>query len=177
MNIHDSWKELFDDYEFNLDTIYTGDKDIYPKDINDVFKVFTMDVKDIQIVLLGQDLYYSNEKQADGLSFSVSDDVKIPPSLKNIFLEIKKEFPERNYTFKNGNLTKWFQREKIFLLNCSLTVEKSKPGSHMSLWKNFTNDVIKYINENNKNCVYILLGKFSEGKKQLIKKLNIKILS
>ena len=78
------------------------------------------------------------------------------------------EFPDRNYKFESGNLEQWFYREKIFLLNCSLTVQKSKPGSHMEIWKEFTDDVIKFINKNNKNCIYILLGKYSENKKILI---------
>ena len=130
--------------------------------------VFKMNVEDIRTVLLGQDPYYANEHQAHGLSFSVPEYIKIPPSLKNIFKEIELEFPERKYNFINGNLTKWFQDENIFLLNCSLTVKKSKPNSHMNIWKKFTDDVIKFINEKNKNCVYLLLGNFAHNKIKLI---------
>jgi uracil-DNA glycosylase len=167
-NIHSSWKKLFSNYEFNLESIYDEDVEVFPKNIDDIFKVFQMDVNKIRIVLLGQDCYHSNEKQAHGLSFSVPKGVPIPPSLKNIFNEIQKEFPDRNYKFLDGDLTKWFENEYIFLLNCSLTVEKSSPGSHIEIWKEFTDDVIKYISKNNKKCVYILLGKFAENKKGLI---------
>ena len=66
-----------------------------------------------------------------GLAFSVPQNVKIPPSLANIFKELKNEFPERGYNFKHGDLTKWSTIENIFLLNCALTVKKSKPLSHM----------------------------------------------
>ena len=169
-NIHSSWNEVFYKHDIVLETIYDKNKVIYPKNQEDVFKVFKMDVKDIKVVLLGQDPYYANENQAHGFSFSVPRYTKIPPSLKNIFTEIGNEFLDRNYKFKNGDLTKWFENEKIFLLNCSLTVEKSKVGSHMSLWNKFTNDVIKFINDKNKNCVYILLGNFAHNKMKLIDK-------
>jgi uracil-DNA glycosylase len=173
-NIHSSWDTLFSTYEFNLESIYK-DSEVYPKDINDVFKVFKMDVNKIKIVLLGQDCYHSNDKQAHGLAFSVPKGVLIPPSLKNIFIELSNEFPDRNYKFLHGDLSKWFENEFIFLLNCSLTVEKGNPGSHINIWKQFTDDVIQYINKNNKNCVYILLGKFAENKKSLIDSKNILI--
>jgi uracil-DNA glycosylase len=89
--------------------------EIYPpKEL--VFRVFEMDVKYIRILLLGQDPYHG-PNQAHGLSFSVPDSEKIPPSLKNIYKELKLEFPERNYTFNTGNLEQWFQRENIFLLH------------------------------------------------------------
>ena len=167
-HIHSSWGPLFKNHNIDLDTIYKDYNDIYPKDKQDTFKVFKMNVEDIRTVLLGQDPYYANEHQAHGLSFSVPEYIKIPPSLKNIFKEIELEFPERKYNFINGNLTKWFQDENIFLLNCSLTVKKSKPNSHMNIWKKFTDDVIKFINEKNKNCVYLLLGNFAHNKIKLI---------
>lgn len=168
MSIHESWNKLFEEYYFNLDSIYQPNVSVFPKNKNDVFKVFEMDVNKIRVVLLGQDCYHANEFQANGLAFSVQKDVTIPPSLRNIFKELQNEFPERNYSFNHGDLTSWAENEKIFLLNCSLTVEKSKPGSHMNIWKDFTDGVIKYIDEHNKNCVFILLGKFSESKKSLI---------
>ena len=91
-NIHESWIPIFEKHNINLDELYINDNDknneiIYPsKDL--VYKVFTMDVKDIKIVLLGQDCYHG-EGQAHGLSFSVPENMKIPPSLKNIYKEIK----------------------------------------------------------------------------------------
>jgi uracil-DNA glycosylase len=91
--IHDSWKKLFNKYDINIDEIYETGEVYPPKEM--VFKVFQMDVKDIRIVLLGQDPYHG-PNQAHGLSFSVPDGEKIPPSLKNIFKELNLEFPERN---------------------------------------------------------------------------------
>jgi uracil-DNA glycosylase len=127
-----------------------------------------MDVKDIRVVLLGQDPYHG-PNQAHGLSFSVPDGEKIPPSLKNIFKELILEFPERNYNFKCGNLDKWFLREKIFLLNSSLTVQRGKAGSDMKKWEAFTDQVIKFISEQNDDCVFLLLGNYAKSKNKFIK--------
>jgi len=171
--IHISWKKLFDNYGINLDNLYNNEYEIIYPPKESIFRVFEMDVSDIKIVLIGQDPYHSHG-QAHGLSFSVPENVKIPPSLKNIFKEIKLEFPERNYKFRHGNLEKWFYKEKIFLLNSSLSVINGKPGSHMRLWCEFTNDVIEYIHENNKNCVFLLLGNFAKSKAVYIQnKYNI----
>ena len=168
-NINESWRHIFDKHHINLDELYINDKNnevIYPpKDL--VYKVFSMDVKDIKIVLLGQDCYHG-EDQAHGLSFSVPIDIKIPPSLRNIYKELQGEFPERNYKFHSGNLEKWFYREKIFLLNASLSVIKEKPGSQMKIWEGFTNNVIKFVSEQNKSCVFLLLGNFAKAKECII---------
>lgn len=164
--IHDSWKTIFNKYDFDLDEIYEAGEVYPPKHL--VFRVFEMDVKEIRIVLLGQDCYHG-PKQAHGLSFSVPDSEKIPPSLKNIFKELNLEFPERNYHFISGNLEQWFLRERIFLLNSALTVEKGKAGSHMNIWKEFTDEVIKCISEQNDNCVFLLLGNYAKSKQIFIK--------
>lgn len=160
--IHKSWDRVFKKYNFEFD----DDEDIYPPREH-IFRVFEMDIKEIRTILLGQDVYHS-EGQAMGLSFSVPDGVKIPPSLQNIFKEIKRNFPDRNYNFKSGNLEKWFYTQKIFLLNCALTVIPGHPGSHMKEWKEFTNDVIKYVCKHNKHCVFVLLGNFAKSKSDLI---------
>ena len=164
--IHESWNELFTKYNFDLDNLYNTNNIIYPKK-DQVFRVFEMDVNEIKILLLGQDPYH-NPNQANGLSFSVNDNIKIPPSLRNIYKEIQSEFPERNYTFTSGNLERWFNEEKIFLLNASLTVIQNKPSSQMSLWNTFTNDVIKYISHNNDKCIFVLLGNFAKSKDNYI---------
>jgi uracil-DNA glycosylase len=170
--IHKSWKPLFDEYitdiNINLDKIYNTTDIIYPPK-EKIFKVFEMDTKEIKVLLLGQDPYH-NPCQANGLSFSVETGVKVPPSLKNIFKEIKNEFPDRNYDFttNNGNIERWFYEEKIFLLNASLTVIENKPASQMHLWENFTNNVIKYISDNNDKCVFLLLGNYAKSKEKFI---------
>jgi uracil-DNA glycosylase len=165
--IHDSWLPIFSKYSFSiLDTIYENNE-VYPsREL--VFRVFEMDVKEIRICLVGQDCYHG-PNQAHGLSFSVPTNQKIPPSLRNIFKELKLEFPDRNYNFTSGSLEQWFYREKIFLLNSSLTVEKGKAGSHMNIWTKFTDDIIKFISENNPNCVFLLLGNYAKLKTPLIK--------
>jgi uracil-DNA glycosylase len=164
--IHDSWKKLFNKYDINIDEIYEVGEVYPPKEM--VYRVFQMDVKDIRVCLVGQDCYHG-PNQAHGLSFSVPDGEKIPPSLKNIFKELKLNFPERNYSFTSGDLEKWFTREKIFLLNSSLTVQKGKAGSHMKKWEAFTNDVIKFISEQNNDCVFLLLGNYAKAKNNFIK--------
>ena len=164
--IDKSWHPLFDQYDFDLDDIYEGV--VYPPKEH-VFRVFQLPVDQIRIVLLGQDPYH-RPGQADGLSFSVPVGQPIPPSLLNIFKELKQSFPERNYKFPSGNLEEWLTREKIFLCNASLTVEEGKAGSHMDIWKDFTDDMIQYIDKHNPSCVFLLLGNFAKAKASLISK-------
>ena len=163
---HESWKPLFDKFNINIDEIYSGSEVVYPEK-EYLFRVFEMNVREIKIMLLGQDPYHGPD-QAHGLSFSVPEGIKIPPSLRNIYKELQNEFPERNYEFYSGNLEKWFYREKIFLLNASLSVIKEKPGSQMKIWEEFTNNVIKFVSEQNKGCVFLLLGNFAKAKESFI---------
>ena len=169
-NIHYSWREIFDKYNFNLDKLYNSSDTIYPKK-EQIFRVFEMDVNEIKIIILGQDPYH-NPNQANGLSFSVNDGVTIPRSLKNIYKELLIEFPERKYTFNSGNLERWFKEEKIFLLNASLSVIKNKPASHMKLWSEFTDNIIEYISQKNDKCVFLLLGNFAKSKQKFILNKN-----
>lgn len=175
-SIHPSWLPLFEkhclfynetlDLPLEIKAQIIHDLTVYPPE-DQIFRIFEMNLEEIQIVLLGQDPYHG-PNQAHGLSFSVSDGIKIPPSLKNIYKELQSNFPERNYQFNSGNLEKWFYREKIFLLNASLTVIGGKAGSHMKLWRNFTDDVIKYISENNNKCIFLLFGNFAKEKEKFI---------
>lgn len=161
-NIDKSWYELFLKHSYKLSKILkklddlNKEQTIYPPH-NMIFKVFEQNINDIKIVLLGQDPYI-NEGQAMGMSFSVPKNVKIPPSLHNIFKEIKQQFPERNYNFTHGDLTKW-QSKGIFLLNSSLTVESGKSNSHQSKWTWFSDAVIKYIDNKRDDVVFLLLGR------------------
>jgi len=175
-SIHLSWLPLFEKHcLFYNKTLYLPleikaqikvDLSVYPPE-EQIFRIFEMNLDEIQIVLLGQDPYH-RPNQAHGLSFSVPDGIKIPPSLKNIYKELKATFPEREYKFNSGNLEKWVDREKIFLLNASLTVIDGNPGSHMKIWRDFTDDVIKYIVENNNKCIFLLLGNFAKEKEKFI---------
>jgi uracil-DNA glycosylase len=167
--MNESWKPFFEKFESipNLNALYSSEeKPVYPEKEN-VYRVFEMDVTKIKIVLLGQDPYHG-QGQAHGLSFSVPTGVKIPPSLRNIFKELQNEFPERNYNFVSGNLQQWFYREKIFLLNASLTVVEGKAGSHMKQWETFTNSVIEFISAQNPMCIFLLLGNFAKAKEKYI---------
>ena len=167
--MNESWKPFFDKFESipNLNALYSSEeKPVYPEKEN-VYRVFEMDVTKIKVVLLGQDPYHG-QNQAHGLSFSVPTGVKIPPSLRNIFKELQNEFPERNYNFVSGNLEQWFYREKIFLLNASLTVVEGKAGSHMKQWELFTNSVIEFISAQNPMCIFLLLGNFAKAKEKYI---------
>lgn len=106
------WLPLFEKHNIDIDKIYNSKEKIYPLKEN-VYRVFEMDVNDIIIVLLGQDPYHTPD-MATGLSFSVPQCSKIPPSLKNIYKEINRSFPNRLYEFKSGSLDQWFTREKYF---------------------------------------------------------------
>lgn len=140
-------------------------KTIYPKQ-NEVFNAFRYtDYQDIKVVILGQDPYHGIN-QAEGLSFSVKDEVLKPPSLKNIFKELESDlgipFPEHN------SLKPW-AKQGVLLLNAVLTVEEHKPTSHKDRgWENFTDAVIKVLNERDKPIVFILWGSYARSKKTYI---------
>ena len=140
-------------------------KIIYPAQ-NEIFNAFRYtNYNDVKVVILGQDPYHEPH-QAEGLSFSVSNDVLKPPSLQNIFKELESDlgipFPEHN------SLKPW-AKEGILLLNAILTVEEHKPTSHTNKgWEIFTDNVIKILNAKEKPIVFILWGNFARSKKSLI---------
>ena len=114
-----------------------------------------------KVVILGQDPYHG-EGQAHGLSFSVPDGIKLPPSLKNIFKEIANDVGSDN-TF-SGNLLKW-SNQGVLLLNSILTVKKGRPGSHqMKGWETFTDAVIELISNSKMNIVFMLWGAYAYKK-------------
>lgn len=145
------------------------EKTIYPKQ-NEIFNAFRFtSYDDVKVVIIGQDPYHG-PKQAEGLSFSVSNDVLKPPSLKNIFKELesdlKIQFPEHN------SLIPW-AREGVLLLNAVLTVEEHKPASHSKIgWEIFTDNVIQILNKREKPIVFILWGAFAKSKKEFITNPN-----
>ncbi len=122
---------------------------------------------DTKVVIIGQDPYHG-PGQANGLSFSVNDGVTFPPSLRNIFKEIKedlgKEMP------KSGNLERWAD-QGVLLLNATLTVRAHTPGSHQKKgWEEFTDAVIRKITEKKENIVFILWGAYAQKKGAFIDK-------
>ncbi len=140
-------------------------KTIYPKQ-NEVFNAFRYtDYDDLKVVILGQDPYHG-PNQAEGLSFSVSNEVLKPPSLQNIFKELESDL---KIPFPEANSLKPWARQGVLLLNAVLTVEEHKPTSHKDKgWETFTDDVIKIINEKEKPVVFILWGAYARAKKELI---------
>lgn len=139
-------------------------KTIYPP-ANDLFNAFKLtDFKDIKVVILGQDPYHG-EKEAMGLSFSVRRGVRTPPSLRNIFKELKDDIGVEREDTDLSSLAK----QGVFLLNTVLTVEKDKANSHKDIgWEIFTDFVIKQINEKLNNVIFILWGRSARDKKKLI---------
>ena len=174
--IHVDWLDFFNKNKEMLQGIFnkTLIHEIYPKKKH-IFRIFKyLSPNEIKVVILGQDPYINFENiegdiipQAEGLSFSVPKRHRnIPPSLKNIFKELENCYPE--FKYKNGNLKKWVKREKIFLLNSALTVIPGKSNSHQKFWQEFTDKVIEYISQNNKNIVFILMGNNAKSKINLI---------
>ncbi len=170
-SVHPSWIPIFNKHHDLINNIFEQInmsepiKVFPPKDC--IFKVFEMDVTEIKLVLLGQDSYHG-EGQANGLAFSVNKHIKIPPSLNNIYKEIKTTYPDKDFNFNHGDISRWFYEEKIFLLNCGLTVYEGKPGTFLSKWTPFTDDIIKFIAEENTTCKFLLLGNFAIKKMDFI---------
>ena len=133
---------------------------------NDIFNALKLTpYSKVKVVILGQDPYHGTG-EAHGLSFSVKDDIKKPPSLKNIFKELHDDlgYPEP----KSGNLEKW-AKEGVLLLNSVLTVEKDKAASHKDLgWEILTDHIIKLLNMKETQIVFILWGNFAKKKKVYI---------
>ncbi|MDQ6530581.1 uracil-DNA glycosylase [Flavobacterium sp. LHD-85] len=116
----------------------------------------------VKVVIIGQDPYHG-EGEANGLSFSVNDNVKIPPSLRNIFKEIITDF-DSIFMPTSGNLKNW-ATQGVLLLNASLTVRKDSPNSHKHLkWNLFTDAVIRAISDQKENVVFLLWGGFAQKK-------------
>ncbi len=144
--------------EYRTQTVYPPGKEI--------FRAFDCaDFKDVKVVIIGQDPYHGMG-QANGLCFSVRDGITMPPSLKNIFKEIEndlgKPFP------KSGDLERW-ANQGVLLLNATLTVRGSSPGSHQKKgWEEFTDAVIRVISEEKSNVVFLLWGAYAQKKGEII---------
>ena len=180
-NINKSWnkileKELKKDYFITLlkttQNNYNNNT-CFPEKRN-IFSAFNhCSFEKLKVVIIGQDPYHGIN-QANGLSFSVNSNEKLPPSLKNIFLEINNDLKTTIRT--NGDLADW-ANQGVLLLNSILSVERGKPGSHSKLgWETFTNQVIKIIAKSKKNVVFMLWGGYAKKKEKLIFENNHLIL-
>ena len=174
VKIEQSWKEaLADEFEkpyfgslvrFLHEEKGAG-KRIFPPG-SQIFHAFDLTpVKDVKVVILGQDPYHG-PGQAHGLSFSVPEGVPAPPSLKNIFKEIETDLGVKMSGYPN--LEKW-ARQGVLLLNAVLTVRSGEAASHSRIgWQEFTDAVIKYISDNCEGVVFMLWGNFARTKAELI---------
>lgn len=140
-------------------------KTIYPEKENIFNALKYTDYNDVKVVIIGQDPYHEYG-QAHGLAFSVLDNVKLPPSLKNIFKELSSDlgipFPT------TGNLTNW-AKQGVLLLNTVLTVRESHANSHKNKgWEIFTSSIIKSLNNKSNTIVFLLWGNDAKTKQDLI---------
>ena len=173
IDIEKSWyrllkKEFSKDYFKKLRNFVIDEysnKDILPP-YNLIFNAFNLTkLEQIKVVIIGQDPYHGTG-QANGLCFSVSNRQKIPPSLRNIFKELKEDMNIEPPN--NGSLNHW-AKEGVLLLNSILTVESGKPNAHKSIgWETFTESVIKLISLKMNNIVFLLWGKYAHNKEILI---------
>ena len=180
--IEPEWKEalraVFADEKFIKLTDFVRTeyktKKVFPRPEN-IFQAFWLTpFSKVKVVILGQDPYH-DAGQANGLCFSVSDGVILPPSLKNIYKEIESDLKIKK-NFQDGNLEDW-AKQGVFLLNAILTVVAHTPTSHRGIgWENFTDAVIKKISAERTNVVFILWGNYARSKKTLIDKTKHLIL-
>ena len=173
VNIEESWhkrlkpefiKPYFESLTSFVRKEYTLYK-IYPP-AKLIFSAFdTCSFDDVKVVIIGQDPYHG-AGQAQGLCFSVGEEVKRPPSLVNIFKELQADLGTP--LPKNGSLIRW-AKQGVLLLNATLTVRASSPGSHQGKgWEEFTDAAIRILNEEKSQLVFILWGAYAQRKGAII---------
>jgi uracil-DNA glycosylase len=155
-------QKIYKHYQFEQSL----NREIFPEEPL-IFNAFNLcSFENTKVVILGQDPYHG-KGEANGLAFSVNEGIKIPPSLRNIFKELKNEFPNFKLN-RSADLSDWAQ-QGVLLINSVLTVEKDKPASHKHYeWELFTNFLISILSKEKKNLVFILLGKYAQDKINLI---------
>ena len=174
--LENSWKEKLleefnKDYMRSLSEFLRSEKSkkkiIFPPG-NKIFNAFNLTkFEDVKVVILGQDPYHGHN-QAHGLSFSVEEGIRPPPSLKNIFKELESDIGIKQP--EHGNLERWCS-EGVLLLNSILTVEKSKPASHANMgWEQFTDKILSILNDVKRNIVFILWGMKAQEKGHFLDK-------
>lgn len=175
-DVENTWKDILCDaiispsfsiLQEKLEIEYAS-KTIFPHK-TDIFRALKLtDYNDVKVVIIGQDPYF-NIDEADGLAFSCSKSKKLPPSLRNIFKELEADV---KIVRNNGDLTEW-AKGGVLLLNTILTVESGKPKSHQNIgWEEFTDCIIKKINEKRTPVAFILWGRDAIAKSQLITNSN-----
>ena len=149
-------------------------KTVYPP-AKKVFNAFNeCPLNNVKVVIVGQDPYH-NPSQANGLSFAVNDGVPLPPSLKNIYKEIKNDLGIT--PLSSGNVSRW-AKQGVLLLNSVLTVCANSPASHSGKgWELFTDAVIQTLNSKRSHIVYLLWGKYAQTKGAVINRENNLVLT
>ena len=174
MKIEKPWYDLLkNEYEkqYFVDIMNFLEKELVSKAIfppkEEIFTALEkLPYDEVKVVIIGQDPYHG-ENEAHGLAFSVKKGVRIPPSLRNIFKELKNEYEDFEIP-NNGCLMPWVE-EGVLLLNATLTVEKDKANSHKNIgWQNFTDKIIELINEKEEPVVFLFWGNFAISKRILI---------
>ena len=174
LSIDNSWnnvinseinKPYFREIEAALTKSIDEGKKVFPPEslIFNAFNLTTLD--ELKVVIIGQDPYH-NPGQAMGLSFSVPQGVRVPPSLKNIYKEINDDIgcpiPD------HGDLSSWAS-QGVLLLNAILTVEEKSPASHSKIgWQTFTDAIITFISDVKEGVIFMLWGKYAQGKASLV---------
>ncbi|MFH2085656.1 MAG: uracil-DNA glycosylase [bacterium] len=174
VKIEPSWKKVLEpefstDYfvrladfvksEYQIATVYPPAKFIFR-----AFELTPFDA--VKVVILGQDPYHGRG-QANGLCFAVGRGMALPPSLQNIYKEIESDLGEKPHS-KSGDLEAW-AKQGVLLLNATLTVKESSPGSHQNIgWEQFTDAAIKLLSEKKENLVFILWGTYAQKKGTVI---------
>ena len=173
LNLSDSWKnilqpEFVKPYFKDLTEFVTEEyknHTCYPEE-SAIFSAFnSCSFDDVKVVIIGQDPYHGKD-QANGLCFSVKNDIKHPPSLVNIFKELEADVGKLYPV--SGDLSSW-AKQGVLLLNATLTVRESEAGSHQKKgWEQFTDAVIKLVSDKKSNVIFLLWGKFAEKKGSIV---------
>lgn len=170
VKIESSWKKALKDeflkpYFVDVTNFvkkeYLAHKNIFPGP-KDIFRAFDLcPIDKVSVVIIGQDPYHGIG-QANGLCFAVPPEVSMPPSLKNIFQEIRADLGVMPY--QDGDLSRW-ARQGVLLLNATLTVEAHKPGSHQNKgWEKFTDAIIAHLSQYKTGLVFLLWGNYAKQK-------------
>lgn len=148
---------------FSVD-INPNDKNLCPPK-DQMFRALTLTpLEKVKVVIIGQDPFHG-ENQANGLAFSVNPNIQLPPSLKNIFKELKDDLGIEN---TNGDLTKWAE-QGVLLLNVVLTTLKGQPRAHFGKgWEQYTDTIINQVNDQREKIIFCLWGEKAQEKKRLI---------
>ncbi len=178
IKIKNSWKEQL---ENEFDKAYFKELVDFVKNEYATYKVFPSEKQifsafnhcsfnDTKVVIIGQDPYHG-DGQANGLCFSVVDGIRKPPSLQNIFKEIASDLGQP--IPDSGNLERWAS-QGVLMLNATLTVRAATPGSHQNKgWEEFTNAVIKILNEQKQHLVFLLWGAYAQKKGAIIDRKHL----